>query len=434
MMEKAYKDNSSSSLAIGLILLAILPVAACSRKPKETAMPPPPTVSAPLIDPWREAANLVEEDRNEPTGRKAQVEVPDQLKHYRDRRRFLAVQIAESHKQAFDVPHDYIELIELIRSGKFVEVEPVGNDYILYGVGENATDEPFYHFDRATGENIPLYPDLKGFQQEYEQMKGSAKQVSDSIAALGKELRNTKRRDRQRRREIQSQISEARSSLRAIGKRMSLLASFYRDKEKLKLIKREYRLLEALARDFAGQTYDLGDPASRRKLKVRLLSFLRPESRSVLLEIARSYSKKFGRPLPVTSLVRPEQYQRLLAETNPNATLIPVPPHSTGMAFDVFYYYMTAAEQDFLMAEVSRIKQAGRVEALRENRNHIHIFAFAEGKPPDESKIVQSLSRMAGKPAPRRPKSAMRKRKGAAIGSAVARSTGTKSGSEGTTN
>ena len=38
--------------------------------------------------------------------------------------------------------------------------------------------------------------------------------------------------------------------------------------------------------DFDGRSYDLRTPAGRAQFKARLLSFIRPEAREVLLEIA----------------------------------------------------------------------------------------------------------------------------------------------------
>jgi hypothetical protein len=374
-----------------------------------------------MIDPWREAANRVEEDRGEPTGRKAKVEVPVQLKHYSDVRRFLAVQIADTRKQQFKLPHDFVELIDLIQGGQMVEVEPVGKDYILYGVGANASDDIFSHYDQQSGNNIPLFSDFKEFEEEYKRLEDSVSKIEARIGGLGSELRKTKRRDRQRRRTLQARISEDRRSLGAVKKERAVLASFYRDARKRKLIERERTTLKEFASDFSGQSYDIEDPASRHKIKVRLLSFLRPEAREVLFEIARSYNEQFARPLPVTSLVRPEQYQRRLGETNPNATRAAMPPHSTGMAFDVFYYYMTATEQDFLMAEVAKLEEAGRVEALRENRNHIHIFAFADGKLPEESLIAESMTMLGSKRAAVKASPASKRQRAAATGSAVAR-------------
>jgi hypothetical protein len=109
------------------------------------------------------------------------------------------------------------------------------------------------------------------------------------------------------------------------------------------------------------------------------------------MDLAARYRAQFGRPLPITSLVRTEQYQRQLGETNPNATRISVPPHTTGLAYDVYYHYMTGPEQDALMDMVAEDERAGRVESLRENRDHIHIFAFADGRRPPETLVAEAL-------------------------------------------
>jgi hypothetical protein len=166
-----------------------------------------------------------------------------------------------------------------------------------------------------------------------------------------------------------------------------------------------------VARELGGRAYDLQDPADRRALRGRLLTFLRPEARTVMEGIARDYASAFGRPLPVTSLVRSHRYQRVLRRTNRNATSIDAPPHSTGLAFDVLTRFMTAAEQEHLMGLVARLEAEGRVEALREaNREHIHVFAFADGTRPAADLVARSLelvaprlpSRRAGPPPPAR--------------------------------
>ena len=111
----------------------------------------------------------------------------------------------------------------------------------------------------------------------------------------------------------------------------------------------------------------------------------------VLEEIAASYHAKFNRPLPITSLVRPDEYQHQLSKTNPNATRIETPPHSTGLAFDILYRYMTAAEQSHVMSDLARLKDEGRIEVLRENRDHYHVFAFVDGARPREEFISAVL-------------------------------------------
>ena len=81
----------------------------------------------------------------------------------------------------------------------------------------------------------------------------------------------------------------------------------------------------------------LNNSADRHALKISMLSSLRPAALKVLEEVASAYHRQFGRRLPVSSLVRPEQYQRALRRVNRNAVLIETPPHSTGLAFDIDY-------------------------------------------------------------------------------------------------
>jgi hypothetical protein len=377
-------------------LSAIALMAGCRNSSKETAVQPPPTVEAPQVNPWKEAARKVEEDRGEPVGRKAEVETPAELKHYSDRRRFLAVQVAESREQDYDLPHDYADLVQLIRRKQLIEMEPLGKDFILYGVGANASDEPFTHYDRSSGENIPLFANDDEFKGEDDRLAEAAREPQARMTSLEGEIRKVSKHDRARRNTLTAELAEARKSLAAISDKRKLLNSFYKNPDRRKALQAEYRTLAELAASFDGKSYDLNDPASRRQFKVRLLSFIRPEAREVLLEIAHTYKEKFDRPLPITSLVRPEQYQKRLSETNANATRISSPPHSTGLAFDVYYFYMTSAEQDFLMSVVAKLKDEGRVEALRENRNHIHIFAFADGHRPDESLIAKEINQVGG--------------------------------------
>jgi hypothetical protein len=405
-----------------LLFLAVFSSSCKQSQKKEAVMPPPPTIAPAEVAPWKDAASKVEEDRGEAIGRKAVVNTPEELKHYSDRRRFLAVQVAEVDEHDYDLPHDYAELVEMIREDNLVEMEPVGKDYVLYGVGANASDEPFAHYDRETGENILLYPNEEGLKKELDRLAESVKEPQAGIAKLESELKKLTKRDRKRRAALQSDISELRKKLAPAVAERKRLEAFYKNEERRELLFNEWKLLAEIATDFGGKSYDLHDAAARRKLKVRLLSFLRPEARERLLEIARAYREEFDRPLPVTSLVRPEQYQVRLSKTNPNATRIAAPPHSTGLAFDIFYYYMTAAEQDFLMSVIAKMKSEGRVEALRENRNHIHIFAFADGQRPSEDLI----GRATGKATPAKQESKAKPDKKQSKNTKIARSTKSK--------
>jgi len=171
------------------------------------------------------------------------------------------------------------------------------------------------------------------------------------------------------------------------GKRCSINST---DSRQSPEIVHDYQSLQSLAKNFGGRTYDIDKPSDRQAIKLSLLRSMRPQALKVLEEIAASYHQTFDRPLPVSSLVRPEQYQQALHRVNRNAVLIDTPPHSTGLAFDIDYRYMSAAEQSFLMAALARMKDEGRIEVIRERSANYHVFAFIDGVRPSNEVITAS--------------------------------------------
>lgn len=356
-------------------------------------MPAPATAEAARINSWTQALQKIKEDRGEPVGKQARVDVPQQLKHYSDTRRFLAVQVAESLEHRIESPQDYVELAQMIKKGELVEVRPVSENYILFGVGGLADKEPFTRYEN--GKRIPLYSEDE-LESEYARLKESGAQVETQIAGMKRELASLSKRERSQRARSQSQINEAERELKALRERQELLDTAYGTADKRQKFLRYEEIIESLAHDFGGRAYETSDPRERREMKVRMLGYLRPEARRVLEEIAVAYRQKYERPLPITSLVRPDEYQHALGKVNPNATRIETPPHSTGLAFDIFYGYMSADEQAYIMDYLARLKDEGRIEVLRENRNHFHVFAFVDGQRPDESLVRKSLRSVRG--------------------------------------
>jgi hypothetical protein len=210
-------------------------------------------------------------------------------------------------------------------------------------------------------------------------------------ASLQQQLAGLKRRERLQRAKLQTQIAGLEKELKANREGKKQLDRYYGNADTRQRLFAHYESLQQLGSELNGNAFDLGDASARRQLKVRMLSSLRPEALKVLDEIAASYHEKFNRPLPVTSLVRPDEYQLNLSKTNPNATRIETPPHSTGLAFDILYHYMTAAEQSQVMSELAQLKDEGRIEVLRENRDHYHVFAFVDGVRPREEFISAAL-------------------------------------------
>jgi hypothetical protein len=347
---------------------------------------------ADIINPYQLAARKVEEDRGEPTGNRAEIKVPAELKLYQDRRRFLAIQVAEWREQKYEIPEDFYELAEMAGRGEFISLPSVTPDYILYGVGLKADDE-LTHYDEKSKKSIPLLGSEEALAEELGRLNSSLSELETKVREMRNDLARLDKSDRASKRQALSEIAGTQKEAAAARARKELIASSYKSDEQRQRLFDEYRKLSELAGNFGGQTFDLNDPDERRKFKVHLLSALRPPARTQLEEIAKAYREKFNRPLPVTSLVRTIEYQRHLGEAgNPNAIRIDVPPHTTGLAFDIYTYYMTAAEQQFLMDEIARLERDGRVEALREQRFHIHVFAFADMKPPGEKLIKDSLN------------------------------------------
>ena len=387
-----------AAAAAAVVLAVVLAAVGVRRRaPAEPAMHAPETVTAEKLDPWKEAALKIEEDRGEDTGRKARIEIPEQLKHYGDRRRFLASQVAAWREYEYDTPHDFADLAAMIRRGELVEAPALGENHILYGVGLSASDEPFTHYDRQAGESVTLYGSEEELRQEYARLDDALKQNGEAVKELQTRLKEAPKNDRALRRKIDEETKRRREEADALKERRELLDDFYKNPKRRDALAAEYGELAALARDFGGTSYDLGDPASRKAMKVRLLSHVRPAALKVIDEVAASYRQKFGRHLPLTSLVRTDEYQRRLSKTNPNATLIEVAPHTVGLAFDVFYRFLTAEEQQHVMADLARLRDEGRVEALRELRDHYHVFAYAEGRPPDERLIREQLGQKTGR-------------------------------------
>ena len=409
----------------------------CGRKPatEEAQVPaesPPANVPVKEVETWKSAALKVEEDRREPMGLAAKVDVPTELRHYENRHRFLAIQVAASREQDLPLPHDYPELVQLIHDGGLVEMKPLGQDYILYGVGASATEAPFTHYDAKRDADVPLLSGYDDFEDEYNRLAASAEPISSQVELWKGERLRVPVAQKRRRAVLLSRIRAGEKQIAATRAKQDFLAWYYQDYDRRRLLVAQYRALADLASSLGGRRYDLNDPQDRRMLKARLLSFIRPEARDVILEIAHDYEERFGRPLAVSSLVRTEEYQvRLGKAGNPNATTISTAPHTTGLAFDILYKFMTASEQEHLMSVIGRLEEEGRVEALRENLNHIHVFAFADGQRPAESLIQASLRQVdaelpAARPAPRKAakaKPAVRSRRSSAVSPASLKTT-----------
>jgi hypothetical protein len=279
-------------------------------------------------------AEAVEKARAERPDPGGPIEVPPELRHYSERYWFLATQVAEVAKYNVHTCQDFLDLAVMIKRGEVVGVPGVTDTYVLMGVGQRADDSEF-----------------TAYQPEPDPVE-SDKEKNDN-----------------------ANIQPAKPAT----------------------VVADYGPLQELATNYAGRSYNLNDPADRQQLKLNMLSSLRPEALKVMEEVAAAYHRQFDRQLPISSLIRPEQYQHSLRRVNRNAVTIESPPHSTGLAFDIDYRFMNGTEQTFVMAELARLKNAGRIEAIRERNANYHVFVFLKGvRPPDE--LIEASLQDAGAP------------------------------------
>jgi hypothetical protein len=314
----------------------------------------------------------VEESR----GKRGRITVSPQLRLYEDSRRFLAVQMADSRERGYALPADEAELAGLVLRGELVELPAMTDDYVLYEPGTAVQEDSLTHFDVETETSVRLLPSLQAWHEEKARLERAERGPGRAAREAGREL--------------------------------ARLEPWYDDASRRERLFEEHADLMRLAREWE---VDLGRPEDRSRFHVRLTSCLRPDAAALLGTLARAYRERFGRHLPVSSLTRTQHYQRQLRRVNKNATNVEFPPHTTGMAFDISYRFMPAEEQNFLIDQIARMKNAGKVEALREPRNSIHVFVFRHGPPAEDAveAFMQLVDENRSRPkAPRRRRNAGR--------------------------
>jgi hypothetical protein len=155
----------------------------------------------------------------------------------------------------------------------------------------------------------------------------------------------------------------------------------------------KYKYLKQLADNFDGQKYDLGNPADRKQMRIRLLRMYNKNSRKAFEELTNAFYQQFKVPLRVTSLTRSMDYQIALNATNANSFRVSgrgsLPPHTSGCAFDVSRKNLTSEEQNFLMRKLAELERARRLDSLREGRANacFHSFFYPDGIEPTNLNI-----------------------------------------------
>lgn len=129
----------------------------------------------------------------------------------------------------------------------------------------------------------------------------------------------------------------------------------------------------------------MGELSGRQDQQPSLYRALRPEALALLVYLARGTEAITGeRPLWLTSTVRDEGYQRMLALDNPEATH-DYSLHTTGWAFDLLRRYRSDAHAHALQFMLDRLAALNLIAWVREPAA-IHVTAG-----PDAEKLLPFL-------------------------------------------
>jgi hypothetical protein len=378
------------SAAAGVAVWAVVHFTAAKRNSLDQPANNSVSTNATNADGWAEAVEEVKAVRVEPAGGSGGVVIPPELKHYSDRHWFLATQVAEIGKYNVQTSQDFLDLAAMIQRREMVTVPAVTDAYVLFGVGAKADDGVFTRYE--DDHSIEVYNEAQ-LADAYRRINERRSKLQTEIGTLKVQSGSLNKRNRTKQADLQKQITARQRELKSTDEDKALLDQSYGEADSRQKLFRDYESLQGLAKNFGARSYDLESSSDRQAMRINMLMSIRPEALKILAEVALAYHQQFDRRLPVSSLVRPEQYQHALNRVNRNAVLIDTPPHSTGLAFDIDYRYMSGAEQTFVMAELARLKNEGRIEAIRERNANYHVFAFINGTRPSDELITAALDK-----------------------------------------
>ena len=155
-----------------------------------TLKPPSPgessTAAAPRAsdpDLWARSMEKVKEDRGD-TGNVA-IEIPAELRHYDERRWFLATQVAEVKKFNLQPVQDFVDLAAMIQRGEMVPLPAVTDTYILFGVGARVDGDAFTRY--VANQNLELN-DEGGLRDAYARLESEHAKLQKEISDLQAQL------------------------------------------------------------------------------------------------------------------------------------------------------------------------------------------------------------------------------------------------------
>src|SRR6476620_1235888 len=189
--------------------------------------PPPgePTTAAPppAADPdlWTRSLEKIKEVRGD-TGNVA-IEIPSELRHYDERRWFLATQVAEVKKFNLEPVQDFVDLAGTISRGEMVPLPAVTDRYMLFGVGARVNGGGFTRY--VANQNLELN-DEAGLSDAYARLKSEHQKLQKEISNLQAELGELKNSAGTKRDELDSEIKAQQQELKSNEDDLALINTY----------------------------------------------------------------------------------------------------------------------------------------------------------------------------------------------------------------
>src|SRR5688572_6743329 len=130
-------------------------------------------------DLWAQSMEKVKENRGD-TGN-VTIEIPSELRHYEERRWFLATQVAEVKKFNLQPVQDFVDLAAMIKRGEMVPLAAVTDTYILFGVGARVDGDAFTRYIANQDHELN---DEAGLRDVYTLLESEHAQLRKEISAL----------------------------------------------------------------------------------------------------------------------------------------------------------------------------------------------------------------------------------------------------------
>ena len=139
----------------------------------------------------------------------------------------------------------------------------------------------------------------------------------------------------------------------------------------------------AMIRRFTAAGYLVGVPSTTSTYYLHDIPaayrFTRPWTLRFIRRLSTQFHARFGHRLRVTSLVRTERYQRILAIRNANATNFEGPSrssHLSGATIDISKRLMSRAELQWMRRVLFQLREKGHIYAIESSQPTFHVMIY----------------------------------------------------------